>query len=155
VDSTFKLSCRIDEENSELIVTGGKVYALVDGEQLPGQIGRISPVIDQDKVDFNVYLHQSNHEKLKPNMNLSILVVTNEKDSVLRVQRGPVFNRSGSSIEVFVIESGTAVRRTIETGLVGDGFVEIKSGLSEGERVIISDIASFHRIDEIEIRNNY
>jgi HlyD family secretion protein len=153
--TTFKLSCRIDEENSELIVTGGKVYALVDGEQLPGQIGRISPVIDQDKVDFNVYLHQSNHEKLKPNMNLSILVVTNEKDSVLRVQRGPVFNRSGSSIEVFVIESGTAVRRTIETGLVGDGFVEIKSGLSEGERVIISDIASFHRIDEIEIRNNY
>lgn len=152
--TTFKLSCRIDEKNSELIKTGGKVYALVDDEKLPGQIGRISPVIDQDMVDFNVYLHQSNHEKLKPNLNLSILVVKSEKDSVLRVRKGPAFSKGNSSIEAFVIQSGAAVHRTIETGLDGDEYVEIKSGLSEGEQVIISDIASFRRVDEIEIKNN-
>lgn len=150
--TTFKISCSINEENSGLIKTGGKVYALIDEEQLPGQIGRISPVIDQDMVDFNVYLNQSSHEKLKPNLNLSLLVVKNEKDSVLRIRKGAVFSKGGNNHEVFVIRSGTAVRRIVETGLTGDEYIEIISGLSEGEKVIISDIASFRRINEIEIK---
>ena len=152
--TTFKLSCRIDEKKSDLIKTGGKVYALIDEEKLPGQIGSISPVIDQNMVEFNVYLNQSNYEKLKPNLNLPILVVRNERDSVLMVRKGSIFNKGGSSMEAFVIQSGTAVRRTVETGLDGDEYIEIKSGLSAGDRVIISDIASLRRINEIEIREN-
>ena len=151
--TTFKISCSINEKNSGLIKTGGKVYALVDEEQLPGQIGRISPVIDQDMVDFNVYLNQSSHEKLKPNLNLSLLVVKSEKDSVLRIRRGPVFSKDGSNHETFVIRSGTAVRRIVETGLAGDEYIEIISGLSEGEQVIISEITSFRRLSEIDIKD--
>jgi HlyD family secretion protein len=152
--TTFKISCSINEENSGLIKTGGKVYALVDKEQLPGQIGRISPVIDQDMVDFNAYLNQSSHEKLKPNLDLSLLVVKSERDSVLRIRKGQVFSKDGNMHEVFVLRSGTAVRRMVETGLAGDEYIEIISGLSDGEQVIISEVASFRRMNEIEIKED-
>ena len=150
--TTYKITCRIGEEHSDHVKTGGKVYALINDEKLPGQVGRISPMITDDKVEFNVYLQQSSHEQLKPNLHLELMVVTSEQDSVLRIARGPVFER-GTRHEVFVIKSGTAYRQEVQTGLKGRDYVVIKSGLAEGDRVIISDVvASFRRINELEIR---
>ncbi len=149
--TTFKIVCQVDETDVELLKTGGRIYALVDNVKLPGQIGQISPVIDENKIEFNAYLEQSNHEVLRPNLSLDILVVKSERDSVLRVKSGPVFGR-GNVQDVFLIRSGTAIRQTIETGMKGMEYVEIRSGLSFGDEIIISDVASFRRINEIDIR---
>jgi len=150
--TTFKIVCHIEEANTEFLKTGGRIYALVDNVKLPGQIGQISPVIDEDKVEFNAYLEQSSHEVLRPNLNLDLLIVRSERDSVLRVMSGPVFGR-GNTQDVFVIRSGTAIRQNIETGMKGMEYVEIRSGLSSGDEIIISDVASFRRINEIDLKN--
>ena len=150
--TSFKIVCRIDEANAGILETGGRIYALVDDVKLPGQIGSISPVIEEGKVEFNAYLEQSSHEVLRPNLSLEIMVVSSERDSVLRVSRGPVFGR-GDIHDVFVISSGTATRHTIETGMKGLENIEIISGLSWGDEIIITDVASFRRIKEIDLRH--
>ena len=150
--TTFKIVCHIDEEHSDILETGGKIYAVAGDEWLPGQIGRISPVIEDNKVEFNAYLEQSNHEVLRPNLNLDLLVVREEHEGVLRVSNGPVFSR-GNLHDVFVIRSGTAVRRTVQTGMKGSRYVEIIKGLSPGDEIITSDIAIFRRANEIDLRN--
>jgi hypothetical protein len=38
---------------------------------------------------------------------------------------------------VFVVENGTATRRTVTTGLTSQGRIEIVSGLTEGEQVVV------------------
>lgn len=150
--TTFKIVCHIDEEQSDILETGGKIYAVAGDEWLPGQIGRISPVIEDDKVEFNAYLEQSNHEFLRPNLHLNLLVVRDERESVLRVRNSSVFDR-GNSHEVFVIHSGKAVRQTVQTGMKGNRYVEIVNGLLPGDEIITSDIAMLRRTNEIELRN--
>ena len=57
---------------------------------------------------------------------------------------------------VFVMEDGKAVRKDIETGISSDSDQEIKSGLEEGETVIIGpfrtlrDLADGDEVEEME-----
>ncbi|HEX9704559.1 MAG TPA: efflux RND transporter periplasmic adaptor subunit [Gemmatimonadales bacterium] len=43
---------------------------------------------------------------------------------------------------VFVVEADSAVRRPVTLGITADGFVEITNGLTPGERVVTSGLAS-------------
>jgi HlyD family secretion protein len=61
---------------------------------------------------------------------------------------------------VFVMADGKAVRKDIETGISSDSDQEIKSGLEEGETVIIGpfrtlrDLADGDEVEEIEDQDN-
>lgn len=55
---------------------------------------------------------------------------------------------------VFVMEDGKAVRKDIETGISSDSDQEIKSGLEEGETVIIGPFRALRELadgDEVEV----
>ena len=84
-------------------------------------------------------------------MNIELLVVNYQADSVLRVNTGPALV-SEDEIEVFLIKSGIAQRRKITTGMKGKDYIEILSGLQEGDKIIISDISVPRNIDEIDIQ---
>jgi HlyD family secretion protein len=148
--TSFKITGSIDERFAEYVKTGGKVFASIDQELLPGQIGRVKPVIENNKVNFDVYLEQSSHPKLMPNLKLNMKVVTSQADSVLRIPKGEAFNGSGQQ-NVFVLEDDYAVRQVAEFGLEGSEFLQITSGLNEGDEVITSDISSFRHMKEVEI----
>ncbi|MGI6734009.1 MAG: efflux RND transporter periplasmic adaptor subunit [Anaerovoracaceae bacterium] len=81
--------------------------------------------------------------RMDPTLNLrlgsdvDVEIVVEEKENVLRVPDSAVFKMDGNRY-AFVAEKGKARLRQVETGLEGDGYVEILSGLSEGETVILS-----------------
>lgn len=89
----------------------------------------------QKRVTVEVSMDQSLSLRLGSDVDLAIVV--EEKDNVLRVPDSAVF-KMNENWYVFAAKKGKASLRQIETGLEGDGFVEIISGLSEGERVIVS-----------------
>jgi len=150
--TSFKLSCSIDEKFAEFVKTGGQVYAMIDNERLPGQIGRVKPVIENNKINFDVFLEQSSHPKLIPNQRLLIKVVTSSQESVVRVKNGSAFSATGKQ-NVFILDQNRnrAIRREVELGLIGTDYVEIYSGLNPGDEVIISDYSSFRHMKEVEI----
>jgi HlyD family secretion protein len=108
----------------------------------------VAPVIKDKKIEFDVFLDYSHYQKLIPNMEVDVQVVTQQKDSVLRVEHGPAFNKNKNQ-DLYVVRTGKAVRETITTGLIGTDFVEIVSGLNAGDRVIISDISRIRHKREI------
>ena len=69
----------------------------------------------------------------------------------MRIPNGPVLNR-GREHQLYVIEAGHAVKRDVETGLKGDDYVEVIEGLSEGDRVVLSDISSIEDIEGLNLR---
>jgi len=79
---------------------------------------------------------------------VALMLVIQQRDSVLRIEQGPAFGR-GRQQDVFIIKSGRAVRQTVTTGLIGTEYIEILSGLQAGERVIISDVSPFRHKKEI------
>lgn len=148
--TSFKINGSIDERFAEFIKTGGEVFASIDRVLFPGQIGRIKPVIENNRVNFDVYLEESSNPKLIPNLKLGLHVVTSMVDSTLRVQKGDALKESGKQ-NVFVVEENKAVRQEVNLGLVGSEYIEVISGLQEGMEVIRSDVSSFRHMKEVEI----
>jgi len=146
--TNFKIRGSVEDDFAENIKTGTRVYVGVDNIKLKGMVGTVNPVIRDRKIDFDVNLLESNHFKLRPNLNVSLEIVRAERDSVLRLPNGPVFSR-GREHELYILTPGEANRIKVNTGLKTPEYVEITSGLSEGDRVVLSVISS---IEDLEIK---
>ncbi len=149
--SAYKIAGSIDDKFAGIIETGKTIYALIDNERLDGQIGNISPEVINNKIEFDVYLKQSSHSKLIPNMGLELMVVNAQKDSILRIKLGSVMGND-EEVSVYFIKLNIAKREKITTGLMGSEYIEIISGAREGDKIIISEIPLFRNIEEIEIQ---
>jgi hypothetical protein len=83
----------------------------------------------------------SDVQRLKIGMSCDVDVLTAEKDDVLMISRRAVKQEDGKKyVEILKTDGKTSVTEKIyvETGLTGDGgMIEVKSGLSEGQEIIV------------------
>lgn len=149
--TNFKIRGTVDDDYSEHLKTGIKVYVGIDNQRLVGVVGTVNPVIRDRKIDFDVNLRESNHFKLRPNLTVNLEIVQQERDSVLRIPNGPVIGR-GREHQVYVLTGGVPVVRDIRTGLRTEAYVEIVEGLNEGDRVVLSEISSVEELEELEVK---
>ena len=148
--SNFKIKGSAVDEYSDVISTGTRVYINIENQVLAGAVGNVSPVIRDRKVEFDVYLEESSHWRLRPNLTVGLDIVRAERDSVLRILNGPAIGR-GSNHEVYVVENEIAVKRNIVTGIKSEQYIEVKEGVEAGESVIVSDMSAFRNKDQIEL----
>ncbi|HHS50916.1 MAG TPA: efflux RND transporter periplasmic adaptor subunit [candidate division Zixibacteria bacterium] len=99
---------------------------------------------------------QEPHERIRPGMSCSAEIEVARADSVIAVpiqavvsaqlppeeaEQAPGGTRMGASRRpseaVFVVEDGVAVQKLVQTGIADDRYIEIKSGLDGGEKVVI------------------
>jgi HlyD family secretion protein len=147
--TSFKIQGKVDDDYSELLKTGTKVYVSLDNEQLTGFVGTVNPAIRDRKIEFDVNLRESNHYKLRPNLNVNLAIVREERDSVLRIRNGPAIGR-GKEQQVYVLSNGSAALRDIGIGMRTEDYVEVLNGLSEGDRVVLSAISSIEDLEAKE-----
>ncbi|MEV5298408.1 efflux RND transporter periplasmic adaptor subunit [Amycolatopsis methanolica] len=79
-------------------------------------------------------------EGLRPGQSASVVITTAEADNVLTVPAAAV-QTSGDTSTVTVDQNGQQVRRRVEIGVRGKSTVEVKSGLTAGERVVLTATA--------------
>jgi len=149
--SVLKIRASIEIKKVGIIKTGGIVYAIVENEKVLGTIGDIKPLANDEKIEFDVFLDENKHSKLIPNQKVEILIVTEQAANVLRLKRGDLITKNKKQY-VYVLGQDKALRRRIETGLSDMEYIEVLSGLQEGERVIISASAAFRHMKEINIK---
>jgi HlyD family secretion protein len=149
--STFKLTGRIADSNAEKLHTYGKVMAVSNDTQLEGTIGNIRPEIENGMIKFDVFLGQNNHPDLRPNLSMELQIITAEKINVLRLPDGPFFDGS-RQLDVLRVVGDNAYKTRIQTGLNNFQFIEIESGLKEGDEVIISDVSKVIHLETLKIK---
>ena len=148
--SNFKIRANADDDHSEYIRTGSEVIVNLGQEELEGQIGTVSPAIRDKKVEFDVYLEESNHARLRPNMTVPMKVVVARADSVMRVNYGSSIERT-TDFDIYKVDGDVAIKQRISTGVLGDDHVEIRSGVEPGDQVIISDVSLFRNREKVDI----
>ena len=84
-------------------------------------------------------------------MKVEVYVVTSKSAKTLRVPNGPAFTGKRKQY-VYVLENGSARRRQVETGLSNFDYVEIKSGLKRGEKVILTNMNEYEHLEELTIQ---
>ena len=148
--SSFKLIGSIDEKFAGQLKTGSIVSVTIENEKLEGLIGSITPMVENNKVQFNVHLTESSNPKLIANQNVQIQIFNNKKENAIRIKKLPDFE-NGKTHKVFVIEGDKAVKKEIILGIIGDEYCEILSGLKQGDKVISEETNSIRHLNEIDI----
>lgn len=76
--------------------------------------------------------------ELSPGMMVKLELVTDRKDNVLTLQNDVIIINPQGEKTVFVVKDSMASRRTVLTGINNSQRTEIVSGLTEGDKVVIS-----------------
>jgi multidrug efflux pump subunit AcrA (membrane-fusion protein) len=85
------------------------------------------------------------HDWLKPQMSAEVEVHVETLDDVLQVPLHAIQASSRGSRYCFVANGGRPEERPIETGAFNDEFIEVRSGLEEGERVLLKTPEGYER----------
>jgi HlyD family secretion protein len=148
--TSFKIIGSVEEQYAEQLKTGNRVLVNLGDEQLEGTVGNITPMVENEKIQFNVHLKQSSHPKLIANQQVEIQIIVNYKEDALRIKKIPEFE-TGQKHSMFVIEGDKAVKRDFTLGIIGNEYCEVLSGLNEGDAVIVEGLNTFRQSDEIEL----
>jgi len=77
-------------------------------------------------------------EGIKPGMTADIEIEVELKENVIAIPKEALKRRSGN--RVVMVRNGKKIEeRVVEIGIEGDDYVEILSGLAEGEEIIIRE----------------
>jgi len=135
--TTFKIRGVVDEKQSDFVKTGNQVIVWVDNVKLNGTIGNVTPTVADNKMQFNVHLEHNNNPNLIPNQTVRLEVLKTLKNEVLRIMDSNDFKPNNEQV-IYVHDSGKVVPRTVKFGLKGTDFIEVISGLTEGEKVMVA-----------------
>lgn len=91
--------------------------------------------VNQKRVTVEISFGSLSPMRLGSDVDVEITV--DQKENVLRVPDLAVFEKDRKDC-VYVIEGGKAVLREVETGLEGEDYIEVVSGLKKGDMVILS-----------------
>lgn len=150
--SAFEIAIDVPEMYADKIQTGTHAEIRYENQIFAGRVIAISPEVSQSVVRGTVVFEGEPPRGLKQNQRVSARMILSTVAQVLKVRRGPFLESTGGR-QVFVVEGNRATRRDIEIGETSLSEVEIRSGLNEGEQIIISDLTRFEGIDTLYLRN--
>jgi membrane fusion protein, multidrug efflux system len=114
-----------------------------DGRQVTGRISRVNATVDEATRQVKVYVNVPNSDhRLAGDMFASGRVVLDRAPATLAVPGGGVKAAADAGLQVWVVAGGKLARRSVTIGLRDEmrDLVEVKSGLREGEKIVISQI---------------
>ena len=146
--SEMAVKVKIHEASIKLVQNGQKAKLKVDAfpdEELTGKVVQVGILPDSENrwmnPDVKVYETKisivGSHDWVKPGMSAQVEVLVKELSDVVYVPIQAVVPADGEKVCYVVRSLGSPERRVIEVGDFNNEFIEIKSGLSEGEEVLL------------------
>jgi membrane fusion protein, multidrug efflux system len=138
--ATLVVRVGVSELDVVQIAVGDSALVMLDafpGRTFPARVRRIFPTADPTTrlVPVEVALSGPQATAIRPGFLARVTFAVGAHHNVLLVPAAALVG-SGGTPSVFVLENGTAVRRTVTTGLTSEGRVQIVAGLVAGDRVV-------------------
>ena len=146
--SALEVEFRVGESYASDIKPGMTADISLDGRTVSGSVTAISPEVRQNEVTGRVKFNTP-EQGLRQNERASVRIVLDERDGVIKFERGADIDATTRS--VYVVRGDQAVRTPVELGAASMSEIEVIRGLSPGDRVIISDTRDFKEAPELLI----
>ncbi len=149
----LKAELRIAETQARDVAIGQLAKIDTRNGIIPGKVVRIDPAAQQGTVTIDVALEGELPRGARPDLSVDGTIEITRLDSVLVMGR-PAFGQENTSVGIFKVDSATgdANRVTVQLGRAAVNTIEVKSGLSEGDEVILSDMSAWDQFDRIRLR---
>jgi membrane fusion protein, multidrug efflux system len=113
----------------------------IPGRDFPAEVDFVDPVIRQPGRTILIKARAPNPQRLlQPGMFIEARLVTSMRPKAVVVPEDAVVPMQGANF-VWVVEEGKANQRQVGLGVRTPGFVEIRSGVSAGEQVVVGGLA--------------
>jgi HlyD family secretion protein len=149
--SAFEVEFDVAENYASDLVPGTPAEVLYEGKTYAGKVTAVSPEIRDSQVRGTVVFADQEPPGLRQSQRVSVRLLLERKANVLKAPRGP-FVESGGGRTAYVVQDGMAVKREIAVGAMSVSEVEVVSGLSEGDQLVVSDTSLFEGARTVLIR---
>ena len=126
--------------------------AAFPGRAFGGEVSSIDSRIDPVSRSFKIRAVIPNPEHVLPAGMFMALTLNLSESDVIAVPEEAVVVQAADTF-VFVVPSDTAERRSVTTGQRRDGLVEIRSGLEEGEAVVVRGLQRVRGGSKVKLLN--
>jgi HlyD family secretion protein len=146
--SRVKFSMKIDELDISKIVIGQKVSVVADALPDTTFIGKVTSIAGEGTAangvsSYTVEVTIDSPGNLKSGMNITAKTIVAEKENALLVPASAIQKKDGKSFVVLPADqNGKQKSVDVELGLNNKDYVEIISGLKEGEQIVLPAISS-------------
>ncbi|MEN6462094.1 MAG: efflux RND transporter periplasmic adaptor subunit [Syntrophomonas sp.] len=151
---TIKATINLKESDLSKVKTDQKVILKLSKEDKEGYEGTIKVIAssaDSTSRVFNCLVEADNSAgKLHSGIFGYIEIPDQGKGQILAVPLGALSGTEGN-YSLFVLENNTARRRSVDIGEIQSDQAEVRSGISAGETVIISNINTLQDGDSVQI----
>lgn len=148
---SFRVEATVSDIHAQRLRPGVPVRVKAGGEDLRGRLAQVYPAVENGAVKFTVDLENARNPRLRDNLSVDVLVVTDSRADALRVPKGP-FAQSGAAGRVFVMRGERAERRDVRFGISGYEHLEVLDGLEMGNEVILSDMNDYAHLEQVSLK---
>jgi macrolide-specific efflux system membrane fusion protein len=141
----LEVNAYVDETDVGKITVGQEALFTVDtfpDKDFKGKVTAIYPraVLQENVVNYITLISIANPEgALKPDMTANVTITLKKKTGVLAAPGTAVRREGGKKLVLVVGPDGKTAKREVKTGWKEGSYIEIISGLKEGESVITSE----------------
>ncbi len=140
--SSLRLKSTVSQDLLPLLAVGREVDVTIDSypdSRLKGTISGIGPISVSTGQVFPLEITVDNYDGLMAGLSARALISVKARGIV--VPAPAVAQGSGDSC-VFVLSGDTVQKRVVKAGLRDDQFILIQEGLSEGEKVAVTNVSA-------------
>lgn len=148
----LKAELRVPETQARDVAIGLPAKVDTRNGVVTGRVIRVDPAVTNGTVLVDVALEGELPRGARPDLSVDGTIVIDEVDDALTVGR-PAFGQPDSRVSLFKLnpDGGSAVRVPVRLGRGSVHRIEVLEGLSEGDRVILSDMSTWDAVDRVRL----
>ena len=139
----------LDEKSLAPVAVGQKARVIADAypeKPLNAEVSFIAPAVDPARGTVDVHLNLTESaDFLRQGMTVSVDIRTAARERALVIPHDALHQRSAQNATVFILNNGEVQERRVELGLRGSTASEVRTGLHEGDIVLIGSVTAGQR----------
>jgi RND family efflux transporter MFP subunit len=150
----LELAASVPARSANSLLAGQTVRFTADGRDLQGRVARISPTIDPATRSVTVYIQVPNEGgRLKGGTFATGRVIGRVVADALLIPSAAVKQNSQGTPFVYKLDGNTIDQVDVQLGIADDaaGVVQVVSGLSAGDRVIVGNVGALGRGMQVQV----
>ena len=152
--SEYEAEIAVPEFYADELGLGLPVALTVAGQELNAKIVAISPEIKGNQVQVRAQIVAKDNQtiaNLRQNQRVSAEIEFEKRLNTLYLKRGPFIGTNEGKHLYKVSQDNRAEKVSFRPGINNVEYIEILSGVNEGDRIIISDYQPFDRAELVQI----
>lgn len=147
----LKAEIRVSETQTRDVRVGQTAVIDTRNGTVRGLVSRIDPAAQGGTVGVDITLQGDLPQGARSDLSVDGVIELERLENVLKVTR-PSFGQDNATVMLYKVgANGEATRVQVQLGRSSVNEMEVRSGLNEGDEVILSDMSAYDQFDRVRI----